>query len=1325
MSDINESQGIPPAKDDSLPTVSFPGLDRPGAEHIGSQLGPYKLLSVLGEGGFGVVYSAEQSHPLKRSVALKIIKAGMDTKQMVARFEGERQALALLDHPNIAQVYDAGATATGRPYFVMEQIRGAPITRHCDSHKLSIEERLQLFIHVCDGVQHAHQKGIIHRDIKPSNILVVLDGKKATPKIIDFGIAKILTEPLAKQTLFTAQGQLIGTPEYMSPEQAAANVQDIDTRSDIYSLGVLLYELLTGTLPFDRRCLEHSGFAEILRIIQEEDPPYPSARLSGLGEEAVSIAKKRRTHVAALANRLHKELEWIPLMAMRKEKSRRYQSALNLADDIQNYLSGIPLIAGPESKSYRFNKFMRRNRVLVTGIAAVLLVLVVGIVVSGLFAVGQARARIAEEEQRQIADRQAEISEAVNEFLVNDLLASVDPDTSRGREITVREIFDSTAENLKGKFTHEPHVKVSIHLLLGIAYGKLGDYTAGEQQLERALQICGQEYGEQHHTTLHAMSSMAFIYWRQSRYKEAETLCEKTLKLRRLVLGEQHQDTLTSMHDLAVVYYHQGRNKEAESLHVKVLELRRHLLGQEHQDTMASAVGLANVYIGQSRHAEAEPLYTEALEQEKELLGADHPSTLINRANLALLYREQARYEEAEQLCIQSLEIQRRVFGDDHQPALVTLNTLAGIYVLTGRYDKAEPLLAEGVETGTRVLGKEHPITIALMNSLAQAYRYLKRYDKALPLFVESHEIMNRVFGEEHRDSLMATNSLGGMFTELKRYDEAEPLLLKGLETSKRVLGEKHGTTLLFMNSMASLYASQSRYSEAEELYVRVLAVSKDILGNDHHQRLTFMAGLGMMYFTQHRYEEAEPLLRNVLEGMRRAFGEEHSDTIKSRLNLAELYCAQDRYNEAEPLYAELFDMHKRLLGKEHPNTLFFMNGLAVTYGGQGQYEKAESLLSDALNIARQRLGAGHSLTLLCKLNLARQYYTQKRYEEAEPLFKEAFGGLRKVFGDDHPETIKSLDGLVDLYKSWDKPKQAEQWQQIFAAARLPQPPDRTQLRVLSEAKLRWTPGHGVAEQRVYFGMNPNNLKLLATLGTTNEFVLASVDDQKKYGWRIDGVMSDGSVVKGDLWSFSTGGLAARWKFDETEGVEAADSSRFGHTGRLVNGPQWVPGRLGGGLSFDGKDDYVETNVKASRFGIAGNSPRTIAMWVFLRRFNHGGIFSLGNFWNGCDFSFKTLGKDNWYRIQYYGDGFDHDVMIDSKNKWVHLALVHDGTKTKLYANGELVVDISRRINTTNHRALVLGRWWKSYFDGCMDDFRIYNCALTKDEIGVIFNSSF
>lgn len=389
--------------DNEQPIASWDMLN----EKPGSEIGRFRLVQVIGEGGMGIVYLAEQEKPIKRQVALKVIKPGMDSKRIIARFEAERQALALLDHPNIAQVHDAGTTEAGRPYFVMEYVKGLPITEHCDHHKLTIEARLGLFLQVCHAFNHAHQKGIIHRDIKPSNILISTSDDNAIPKIIDFGVAKAVNQFLTEKTLFTEQGQLVGTPEYMSPEQADAANEDIDTRSDIYSLGVVLYQLLTGVLPFDSDTLREGGINHILKIICEQDPRTPSTRLSSLGEEAETVAQNRQTDVTSLTRQLHRELEWIPLKAVRKDRIRRYRSVAEFADDIENYLRGVPLIAGPESVTYRVSKFVRRHRGVALTVGSVAVLLIMATLISTVLYVRAISAEKISQTQRERADREA------------------------------------------------------------------------------------------------------------------------------------------------------------------------------------------------------------------------------------------------------------------------------------------------------------------------------------------------------------------------------------------------------------------------------------------------------------------------------------------------------------------------------------------------------------------------------------------------------------------------------------------------------------------------------------------------------------------------------------------------------------------------------------------------------------------------------------------------------------------------------------------------------------------------------------------------------
>jgi len=558
----------------------------------------------------------------------------MDTRQVIARFEAERQALALMDHPNIARVLDAGATQTGRPYFVMELAKGVPLTEYCDANRLSTPERLALFIEVCHAVQHAHQKGIIHRDLKPSNVLVTLHDGKPVPKIIDFGVAKATSQRLTEKTMFTSYGQMIGTPAYMSPEQAEMGGLDVDTRSDIYALGVLLYELLTGTTPFDEKHLRSAGYQEIQRIIREVEPLKPSTRLSNRKDTLASVAASRRTDPARLARLVRGDLDWIVMKTLEKDRARRYETADGLVLDIQHHLAHEPVLAGPPGAAYRARKFLRRHR---TGVAAGLLVfLALG---AGLAAatVGLLRARDSARVAEQEADRatqEAAKAEAVTRFF-QETLAFVDPQNARGREVTVRAVFDRAAKNIGTKFAGQPLVEAAVRETLGTTYLALGDYAAGHAQLSSAFGIRRQILGEEHPDTLSSMMNLGNALNDQGKAAEAEQMHRQVLEVRERVLGKEHPGTLASMVNLGNALHNQGKYAEAEQMYRQVLEAKERVLGKEHPDTLASMMNLANASLGQGKSAQAEQMYRQVLGIQERVLGKEHPHTLISRRRWA------------------------------------------------------------------------------------------------------------------------------------------------------------------------------------------------------------------------------------------------------------------------------------------------------------------------------------------------------------------------------------------------------------------------------------------------------------------------------------------------------------------------------------------------------------------------------------------------------------------------------------------------------------------------------------------------------------------
>ena len=751
------------AKDEGTGPEQIPTADYgEAAVGPGAQIGPYKLVSILGEGGYGIVYLAEQQRPVKRRVALKVIKPGMDTKQVIARFEAERQALALLDHPNIAHVFSAGATEAERPYFAMEYVKGVPITEHCDRSRLTINERLALFLAVCEAVQHAHQKGIIHRDIKPSNILVFFENERAIPKVIDFGIAKAISQPLTERTLYTERGQLVGTLEYMSPEQAEMTGQDIDTRSDIYSLGVVLYELLTGVLPFESETLRQGGPDHLRQVIREEEPKTPSTCLSRLTRaDCTRVAGQRRSDADSLRRKLRGDLDWITLKAMEKDRTRRYGSAGELAADIRRHLNDEPVAAGPPSTLYHMCKCIRRHQALTTGLAAVLLVLLVGVAGIVFFAIK--------------ADRQARAAQAVTDFLGQDLLGSIALQQAMSQQVTVRSILDAAAERLEGNFGGKPLVEASIRQYLGQAYIELGDYQQAEPHLQRAHD------------------------------------------LHRRDLDEKDLLTLDSANQLGRLYMLQGRYKEAEPLLTQALASRRRLLGPDHPDTLQTSVWLGMVCVDLDRLDRAEELLPRAFESCDRLLGKQNLITLEAMYGLGFLRVIQARHDEVASLVFEGWQLARNVVGEGHRLTLDFMIQGAWFEARDGQFEQAVSHARTGLETCLRVLGKEHPQTIMAMGGLGHIYAMQHKCELAEPLLVESTELGDSILGPGHDWILFYRFILGDVLVEQGQYQRAESLYEEVLADARRVLPEGNMILRNTMPRMRRLYAVWERADKLQD----------------------------------------------------------------------------------------------------------------------------------------------------------------------------------------------------------------------------------------------------------------------------------------------------------------------------------------------------------------------------------------------------------------------------------------------------------------------------------------------------------------------------
>jgi tetratricopeptide (TPR) repeat protein/predicted Ser/Thr protein kinase len=808
------------------------------------QVGGYRILGVLGQGGMGIVYHAEQDSP-RRPVALKVLRPDLHSPDVHKRFASEGQLLGRLQHPGIAQVYQAGAADSGRgpqPFFVMEYIQGRPLTEYARAHELGLRQRLELLAKVCDAVHYAHEMGVIHRDLKPANILVDETGQ---PKILDFGVAHVTDSDRRATTLCTAAGQLVGTLAYMSPEQVSDDPKQLDGRSDVYALGVLGYELLTGRVPFD---LASQSLPQATRIIVEQDPPTPGSVNRLLGGD----------------------VETILLKALEKDRERRYASAADLAADIRRHLADQPILARPVTTFYQLRKFAKRNKPLVAGVVVAFVALVAGIAGTTTQAVRATRARnraVAAERlaARNLdeAQRQAAIAQAVNEFLNNDLLAAANPQRL-GREVTVREVLDLASANLGNRFQDEPLVEAAIRATLGETYHYLGDYKAAQLHFARALELRRQAYGEDHPETLIAMSDLGIIYQYTGRWAEAEEL------LRRSLAGQ-----------------------------------RRHF-ADDHPQLVRTLNSLGTLLFQAARYAEAEPVFSEALERARRLGEPGQVDRLDVQNNLANLYATTGRYERAAELYSETLAVRRRLLGEEHPRTLVCLNNVANVHYSLERYQEAESAYRQVFQIRRRTLGEEHPRTLNVAISLSLACQRLGRQDEARTLGEQTLETARRVLGPDHAQTLAVMSNLGGMYAEQGHYDRAEALLVEALPKLRATVGDRHPDTLAGLESLGDLHYRCGRLNEAADTYRAALEGRRAVLGDDHPKTLRVLAALAEVLLTQRAFDQAEPLALECYQRRLAGQGPTAKTTLESIRLLARLYEEWARPDQAAAWRAKL-----------------------------------------------------------------------------------------------------------------------------------------------------------------------------------------------------------------------------------------------------------------------------------------------------------------------------------------------------------------------------------------------------------------------------------
>ena len=937
----------------------------------------FQLVNVIGEGGMGSVWVAEQIQPVRRRVAIKLIRAGRESHSIAKRFEAERQALAVMDHPGIARIFDGGTTEFGQPYFVMELVDGVPLTEFCDREQMPILARLELFIQICNAVQHAHRKGIIHRDLKPGNILVTRVDGRPVPKIIDFGLARATAGNLLDESYGDA-GAIVGTPAYMSPEQVSPDSLDVDTRADVYALGVILYELLVGAPPLDARQFQKAAVLEMLRMVREVDPPRPSTKLSS-AENLPNIAASRAIDPTELMRWVRGDIDWIVMKALEKDRDRRYDSANEFAADIQRFLTHQPVIARPPSRSYRVKKFLRRHRGPVIAASLLLLALLAGFAGTtwgmlearkqqGLAVIAADRESERAEGERQAklhAEKSADAERAANE-LTKKRLTQIE----RGSEI-ITSIFDDL-DIRKVRESDEPLEAVLANRLV-TAGEQLDEDRIGDPLVVASLQ----------HKLANSLLSLGFP-------ADAIPLFQKAHETRTAELGVENRETLGSLVNLAEAYDSNGQYGLALPLKQQAYESLKQLQGMEHEDTL---MALSNLAVGYSRSGKndlALPLFEQVFEARKRILGPDHFDTFSSMINLAHQYAEAGDLKKSLALEKETHEQMKETLGEDHHDTLLALLNLAAGYRSVGDMVRAMPLFEEAFKRTQARLGKVHPTSLKAMNNFGTSLWTMGLRERGLPLMEESLRLSRERLGDENPDTITRMRNMAVVWAQTGQTEKALKLVSECLETAKRILGPEHPETIGSIQALAECYVRAQTPEKALLLLTDLVERQTRTLGRDHPDTLVLMNDLAGVYISIDKLDLALPLLQESLELKSKKLGDDHPETVASKGNLAIVYRQVGRMDLALPLMEETLAAMEQKLGNAHPNTQAAQYNLAVAMLLSGKTDRAMELYESFRTNYQAQAGNDRSQYAMLLTLFSRRLFAVGEFVRAEDSLREA-----------------------------------------------------------------------------------------------------------------------------------------------------------------------------------------------------------------------------------------------------------------------------------------------------------------------------------------------